>query len=394
MINNNVKSLKSTIIALLGREPRSLADLQVITQVSLPTLRQATQELKEGGWICPVGRRSSTGGRRATLYGLNGKSHIIIGIHLEVPALTMVVSGLDGQVIDRVHLSNADELRPDQAIKLISNYVRQVQAKFSDRRLLGIGLAALGFIDPSSGEILFSRAPRWQNFPLKTRLEAEVGLPVIIENDIDCMTYAELANDNISVKSNLLYLGFAEGVKVSLILDGRLYKGPFGNAGVLGLTTLTHSDLVDDPEKEIHLQDIASVGGACRVFDHRVSTSTTLSAALREISELNNHLEKFQAILNSADSEPICYEIVSEIINILSTEISKLIIVLQPSLLIVGGALSRMPPGLKTDMENSIRGKLPSLISNHLLIKYAAMVGSRVAAVGAIFRFLERYDIE
>ena len=384
MANKQSNSLKSNIISLLSEEARSLADLKTITQVSLPTLRLALQELSDSGWVCPVGQSLPTGGRRATLYGLNNQTHLIIGVHLEIPAINLIVSGLNGEIIDRIHLDDQEELLPDDAIQIIINYVQQVQTTYPYRKLLGLGIATPGFIDLASGKILFSiRAPQWQNFPLKARLESELDLPVIIENDVDCMAIAELAHANLPDVSDILYLGFTEGVKVSMIFDGQLYKGPFGNAGIIGRITASPND---SPE-------IASLSGVCREFDQCISTLSTPTDTLQAIAALTDRSAKFKAILNAVESEKICEDIITTVIDTIAGEISKLIQILQSEILIIGGVLSYLPPNLRNYMEKSIRSRLSTFISSHLLVKYATIAGARVAATGVVHRFLQRYDI-
>jgi predicted NBD/HSP70 family sugar kinase len=350
----------------------------------MPTLRLALQELSAAGWVCPVGFSSSTGGRRATLFGLNSQTHLIIGVHLEIPALNMVVSNLNGDVIDRVHQDDQNELHPDEAIHKIIEYVRHIQTTYPDRKLLGLGLATPGFLDLVSGKILFSlRAPQWQNFPLKARLEKELRLPVFIENDVDCMTAAELAHSDLPYMTNILYLGLTEGVKVSMLLDGQLIKGPFGNAGMLGRATTSP----DEPP------EIASVSSVCREFDRRVADIPIVSEPLKKITNLTDRSEKFKAILNAVESEQICKEIITTVIDTIAEEISKLIRILHSELLIIGGVLSHLPPDFRIYMERGIRNRLPSFISSHLLVRYATMVGARVAATGAAHRFMQQYDI-
>jgi predicted NBD/HSP70 family sugar kinase len=212
----------------------------------------------------------------------------------------MVVSNLNGDIIERVHQDDREELQPDEAIHRIIDYVQHIQTNYPDRELLGLGLATPGFIDLATGKILFSiRAPQWQNFPLKARLEKELGLPVIIENDVDCMTAAELAHADLPDVTDILYLGFTEGVKVSMLLGGQLIKGPFGNAGMLGRPTASPDE---SPE-------IASVSSVCREFDRSVATLPAMSETLQEIANLTDRSEKFKAILNAVESEQICKEL-------------------------------------------------------------------------------------
>lgn len=382
MVNNH--SLKSSIISLLHEGAKTLAELRAATEVSLPTLRLALQELLDDGWIVPVGQSSPTGGRRATLYGLNANTHLVIGVHLEIPALNMIVSSLDGKIIDRIHQEDQKELVPDDAIRKIILYVQQIQDAYPDRKILGLGLATPGFLDLATGKILFSlRAPHFQNFPLKARLERELNLPVIIENDVDCMAIAELTHTDLPDVSHILYLGFTEGVKVSMIMGGQLIKGPYGNAGMIGRATVSPHE---SPE-------IASLSSVCRAFDKCLSTLPDPSKTLLTIASLSDRSAKFKAILNAIETEEICENIVTDVIDTISEEISKLIRFLHSELLIIGGALSHLPPNMQAYMENKVRKGLPSFINNHLLVRYARMVGVRVAATGVVHQFIERYEI-
>ncbi len=390
MVSTQPISLKSMIVRLLSDESRSLADLQAMTQVSMPTLRQALQELESADWVCPVGRKSSTGGRRATLFGLNDQTHLITGVHLELPAINMVAADLNGGIVDRVHYDHQAQVFPDEAVRIIVEYMHQIQLAHPERRILGIGVGMPGFIDPLSGQVLSVRAPQWRNYPLKARLEAELDLPVVIENDVDCMAVAELANIETSNTDDLFYLGFSEGAKVSMILGGRLYRGPFGNTGVIGEIIVAPDS---HPDAGVVFQEESSVSSVCHTFDQRVAGLTSPSNTLQAIRSLSDRSEKFRAILNAAATEACCEEIMTEVLDRLAGDVAKLIQVLQPAILIIGGALSHMPTELRSYMERSIRIRLPSLISNHLLIKYATQTGARVAAIGAVHRFLQRYDV-
>ena len=378
------------IVHLLSGEARSLADLQTITQVSMPTLRQSLQELTDADRVSPVGQKSSTGGRRATLFGLNENTHLIIGVHLEIPAINMVVSNLNGDIVDRIHLGEQPPLLPDDAVRIIVDYAHQTQHSNPERRLLGVGSGMPGFIDPANGRVLSVRATQWRQFPLKARLEAALDLPVIIENDVDCMAIAELAGTEAPNAEDLFYLGFSEGAKVSMMLGGEFYRGPFGNTGVIGQIIVAPDD---EPDAGIIFEEVSSVSAVCRTFDERVAALPAPSDELIAIKLLVDRSEKFRAILAAAATDPICAEIVTKVIDRLAEEVAKLILVLQPALLIVGGALSHMPAELRVYMERSIRLKLPSLIRNHLLITYATRTGARVAAIGAAHRFLQRYDV-
>ena len=231
--------LSNTIIELLSRNELSLADLQLQTRVSMPTLRRAVQELVDHDWIAMVGQSTTPRGRPAMLFGLDDTTHLILGVHLRVPELRLVAANLHGEVLDEKTINSYDELTPDHVIQEIVEYTQHVEQQFPPRRILGMGIAAPGFTDPDTGEIIsVSRAPTWQKFPIRTRIMASLGLPVVIANDIDCMAIAELLHSPPPMTDSLIYVGFTEGIKASIFFNGELYKGPFGNAGIIGRNRL------------------------------------------------------------------------------------------------------------------------------------------------------------
>lgn len=384
--------LKSAIVYLLRRGPLSLAALQEKTEVSLPTLRRAVNELTSHQWIKSVGRSANTGGRPATLYGLDRGSYIILGAHLELPGIHFALTDITGEVIDHAYINGDINLGPNEFIRAISNYTQKVKMQFVSREIIGFGIATPGYVDSVSGDVLsIGRAPNWPNFPLRTRLEAELGLPVVVENDIDCMTLAEINGGEAEIE-DLIYIGFIEGVKASMYLNGRLYKGPFGNAGLIGHTTVFPNGPKCSCGKKGCLETIASVRAVNERFDQRTDARKDLEDEHKRIRLMEDRTEKFQAILGAASAgDEICSEIVDSMINALAQAVANLVYLLQVGTLVIGGALSGMPPSLQNKLENEVRSRLPPLLSNHTVIRQAQITPPFAAAAGATHRFFERF---
>lgn len=391
MLKSTSLPLKSAVVSHLRKASLSLAQLREQTQVSLPTLRRAMSELSNQDWIKSVGRSSRTGGRPATLYGLNDGLYLILGVRLEIPGMYFALTNLDGEVVEHANPTADSDLHPNEFVRAVSRYAQRVKTKFEDRELIGLGIATPGYVDPSSGNVLsIGRAPNWPNFPLRSRLEAELGLPVAVENDVDCMALVEI-NEGESGIEDTLYVGLIEGVKASMYLNGQLYKGPFGNAGLIGHTTV----LPDGPRcscgKKGCLETIASVRAVNERFDQSIAAVKDAGDELKRIGLIEDRTAKFHAILQGASSgDETCSEIVSDMIGALAQAIANLIYLLQVSTLIIGGALSGMPPDLQNHLENEVRRRLSPLLSNHLVIRQAQITSPYAAAVGASQRLFER----
>jgi predicted NBD/HSP70 family sugar kinase len=377
--------LSRTIIELLSRNPMSQASLQDVTQVSLPTLRRAIQQLVESQWIMTVGQSATTGGRPAMLYGLNPQFHAIIGVHLQLPGMNLFVVDLTGTLLHEVHVNSNHPLSPEEVISEITNYVSQFDRQFPERRLLGVGIAAPGYIDPQLGEIIsIGRVEGWQNFPISSRITATTGLPAAIVNDIDCMASAEVLHAAAPTDDNLAYVGVYEGIKASVFLNNDLYKGPFGNAGIIGRNRIK----VHGEENYQSLEELASIRAITRHFQQQ---SSTIPEHQDVLDQSDTRLQ-FQLIMDVAvRGDELCASLIAEMSDLLAAEIANLIYTIQPSILIVGGALSTMPKPLFSSLELQIRQHLPTLLSNQLVIQQAQLSLSNSVPVGLAYQFLHHF---
>ena len=391
MIAKTNDQLKQAIIQVLLEKPMSLADLSqsLDNVVSLPTLRRALNELIDADWVRRKGQ-SSSGGRPATLFAMNSYAHIIIGVHVEIPTVNMVVVRSDGEVIHQHHVTLPDSAIPDEAVRVITDYVHDVEQMFAVSKIIGLAVASPGYLSTATGEILFvGRAPGWENYPIVKRLKAELNMPIILEGGTDCMIRVEV--DHFDDAQDIVYLAVLEGVKVSMILNGSLYRGPFVNAGIIGRMKIAPQSKPNVFENYYDLEETSSVAGVTQTFQSRMK-SVDLDDTLRKIQEEPDRNARFHAILHAAeDGHPLCVEIVDRMFDDLSLAVSNMLLLLQPHILVIGGQLSMVSHQHKSRLEREIRSKLPTLLNNYLMIKFARITGRYAAAIGATRWFFERY---
>lgn len=380
----------SLIIKNLQSTSMSLADLQNLTQVSLPTLRKSVQELTENHWIRVVGQAEANGGRPAMLFGLNEHYYVMVGVHLQLPGMRMILSDFRGQVLDEIEVHQGASLTPEEALQAIVDYVLDVQARFTERKLLGIGIATPGFTDPGSGDIIsIGRVDGWQNFPICRRLSMLLDMPVEIANDVDCMAFAEFQHTGKPLDKNLTYFGFDEGVKVSIFLKGELYKGSFGNAGLL------LSRLLAVPDADISSQDIQrilTISGFNELFENEIKALHKQEHSnYADLLALNHRVRLGMVMRGDHDNLSVCDKLANMLNAVLSVAITNILYVIQPDIIVLGGLLSAMPPSKFARLDSAIRQKMPPLFANHIQIEQAKLTSPNRAALGATYHFLEEF---
>jgi len=98
-----------------------------------------------------------------------------------------------------------------------------------------VGLSVPGPFDPDNGTVLEPpNLPGWHEVPIRDWLEAELGIPVYLENDANAAALAEWRFGAAQGARHAVYLTMSTGVGGGLILDRRLYRGVRGGAGEVG----------------------------------------------------------------------------------------------------------------------------------------------------------------
>ncbi|MCC6284870.1 MAG: ROK family protein [Phycisphaerales bacterium] len=100
--------------------------------------------------------------------------------------------------------------------------------------LRGVGLGAPGVIDPAKGECVVAVNLKWYNQPIGPMLEARLGRPVTLDNDVNVAVVGEWRQGAARGSDFVLGAWVGTGVGGGLILGGRLYYGHWLSAGEIG----------------------------------------------------------------------------------------------------------------------------------------------------------------
>lgn len=104
--------------------------------------------------------------------------------------------------------------------------------------IIGAGIGSAGPLDASEGTVSPVNIPAWRGFPLRERLAALLGRPVVLANDAVAGAVGEYHHGAGRGAGAMLGMVVSTGVGGGLILDGRVYAGSTGNAGHIGHTVV------------------------------------------------------------------------------------------------------------------------------------------------------------
>jgi glucokinase len=96
------------------------------------------------------------------------------------------------------------------------------------------GVGTGGPMAPGGTEVSPLNIPGWRRFPLRSRLEAALGLPVHVDNDAKALALGEGWVGAAAGARDYLAMVVSTGIGGGIVLDGRLLDGAAGNAGHIG----------------------------------------------------------------------------------------------------------------------------------------------------------------
>ncbi|KZE74004.1 transcriptional regulator [Paenibacillus elgii] len=225
------------ILHQLKENPRvSRADLAKLTELSRPCVSALVDEMIVEGLISEVGFGESKGGRKPILLEYNFQAYGVIGAVFEGSTLQLAIANLKGELLVQRTTCLRHPMNGETAIQSIEQGLAALldESGFDKARLLGMGLGLPGITQRSEGTVSYAPSTGWMGLPVRKEIEAALGLPVVIENDVNLMTLGEFHKGIGVGHSNLVYMYAGTGIGAGIMIDGQLYRGAKEASGEIG----------------------------------------------------------------------------------------------------------------------------------------------------------------
>ncbi|NUR73439.1 MAG: ROK family transcriptional regulator [Hamadaea sp.] len=223
---------RTAILALVGRHgPISRADIARRLGLSPPTVTAVTRSFIEAGVLHKVDDDASRGGRPGELLAVAGSAASAIGVKVAAGHVTGVHADLDGTVLDTFS-APVDALKAnpfDALAELLTPRIPQGDQP----TFLGVGVGIPGFVDTGTG-LVQAQLLGWKRMPLADYLSQLVGVPVLVDNDVNTLAAYEHLYGLGRPYEDFLTVTLGRGVGAAVFSGGDLRRGGHGAAGELG----------------------------------------------------------------------------------------------------------------------------------------------------------------
>ena len=377
------KSLKRLIINQLDKVGKTtITELSKELNISVPKITSLVTELIEDGLIKDNGKFDSTGGRRASVYGLVSDAGFFVGVDVKLYYINL------GLLDFKKHLITSKEKVPfklentpesfDALLLIIKTFINELNPAFVKDKILGLGLNLSGRINNTTG---YSYSYFYFNEePLSVIIQKEIGIQTFIENDSRAMAYGEFCNGDSKDARNVLFINMDYGIGLGILIDGKLYYGKSGFGGEFGHIPIFDNEIICHCGKKGCLETEASGLALIRKFKEKIQQGST-SSVMKKKKDLND-ISLLDIILAAKNEDTLCIELLSEIGEKIGKGIAILINIFNPELLILGGTLSETGDYIRLPIRSAINKYSLSLVSTDTQLKLSKL-GEKAGVIGA-----------
>src|SRR3954452_18931751 len=205
--------------------PRTRAELSAETGLARSTIAERLEVLLASGLLLPADKAGSTGGRPPTTFTFNPRARGVVAADIGATHAKMAIADLTGDVL-------AEEEKPvDLAVGPgpVLGYVAEAAERLLKAAhraagdLLGIGVGLPGPFEHSTGRpVIPPIMPGWDGFDVKNHLAERLGVPSLVDNDVNLMALGE-HKAHWPDEPNMMFVKVATGIGSGLISDGRLH---------------------------------------------------------------------------------------------------------------------------------------------------------------------------
>lgn len=260
-----------------------------------------------------------------------------------------------------------------------ANLIQAVQAIWpAEGRVLGIGVATPGPIDPYQGIVLSTpNIPEWRNLPLARLLEERFGCPTWLENDANLAALGEWRYGAAQGHHNVLYLTLSTGIGGGVIVGDHLLRGQRGMAAELGHVTVWPEGPLCSCGLPGHLEAIASGTAIVRYVQQQMAGGVTSSLSRKP------HLTASDVAEAARQGDPLARQAFQRAGKYLGIALAGLLHIFDPSIVVFGGGVSQSGDLLFGPMYHQLRESVfhPRYLEN--LTFAQAALGDDAGLMGA-----------
>lgn len=311
---------------VLRQGPVSRTRLAEATDLSKPTVSEIVGDLVTEGWLSAVGEQRGTVGRNSALYAFRGASGRVVGIDLGGTKMRAAIANLDGRIIDE--LVEATDVRGGEYVVAQMVGICRRLAGDDWKLVTSVAVGSPGVLNPVTGGMdLAFNIPTFGDIHVRDELESALGVPVIVENDVNMGALGEQWYGHAVGAKDVVFVAVGTGLGMGVIADGQLRRGSRGAAGEIAYLPLGADPLDAANQRKGPLEEAVAGAAIVRRYQDAVLSGDPDLAAVPDILDA------------ATEGQPLASRVVREVARDLALGLVAVVAVLDPELVVLGGGI-------------------------------------------------------
>lgn len=271
-----------------------------------------------------------------------------------------------------IRIPTQDHEGADRLIEAIVERVGGLREEFPEIRALGVGVP--GAIDFERGVTYnLTNVSGWSSVPLRDILAEKTGLPTVVENDANCMAYAEWRHGSARGSRNAVCVTLGTGVGGGLVLDGKLFRGSQFAAGEIGQMSIDFQG-VQGP--------YGNTGALERYIGNRQISEAAEKAYREAGAEIPGDLTPESLARLAEGGDEVATGVWRWVADCLGSSLMNCVYLLNPDAIVVGGGVAAAGEVLFGPLRDRLRQSLTPECFDHLGIRPATF-GNTAGIIGS-----------
>lgn len=228
-------SHRRVLDTLVGFSASSRAEIAALTGLTRPAISQIVQDLIEIGLVEEEQARQGMRGQPARPLVIRGAAGYAAGLNFSHGYLELMVLDISGRQIDACRakipeptpVAICDVLRRELTPRLAAH-------RLDPARCLGIGISLPADFYSDGSLMPHPWFPALRAPNLLQQFQDLLDMPVFLENDGRACAVGERVIGAGTRTKSFMLVHIGHGVGGGLIIDGKPFRGAYGNAGILG----------------------------------------------------------------------------------------------------------------------------------------------------------------
>ena len=233
--NNN----RSAILKLLNDQvAMSRKDLAAALGLTPATVTVICSELIDAGILRELGelQDEKRAGRKKILVGINYDRYLVLSVCMESTETCISVTNLKGEKGLFKRIPTDAEIAPEAFLHQVAEECKALlrKGRVPKKRILGMGVSIPGEVRRETGVGLHAYRIWNEPVPIGPFLQEQLGLPVIVDNNVRAFAEAELIFGHGKEFENMLFVKWGPGVGSAIVIQKQLYNSSHSKNAEIG----------------------------------------------------------------------------------------------------------------------------------------------------------------